>query len=125
MEPDPQSRLHWPEATYNKKTADDRVYNSKNENVYNKKIDVKQMDGSLNAGNVQSMSVTNNFGQQSSIWWASDEVTSYLLKRIADLENENKSLRNENEALKKVAVGNNRFRVQPNQVKIEMSSWIK
>ena len=53
------------------------------------------------------------------------EVVLGMQRRIADLENENKSLRNENEALKKVAVGNNRFRVQPNQVKIEMSSWIK
>ena len=126
MEPDPQSRLRWSDPTLNKKTVDNSVKNTKNENVYNQKIESQNIGGPVNMGkaNIQSMQV-NNYGQEGSPRSAGGTVTEYLLNRITELENEVKSLKNENDSLRKVAVGNKRIRVQFLVVKTEINSWQK
>ena len=46
METDPQSRLSpEPDRVYNKKTIDNSVQNTKNENVSNKKVDIQNAGG--------------------------------------------------------------------------------
>ena len=126
MEPDPQSRLRWSDPTLNKKTVDNSVKNTKNENVYNQKIESQNVNGNVSMGNpnIQSMQV-NNYGQEGTPRSAGGRVTEYLLNRITELENEVKSLKNENDSLRKVAVGNKRIRVQFLVVKTEINSWQK
>ena len=125
MEPDPQSRLRWSDPTLNKKTVDNSVKNTKNENVYNQKIESQNVNGNVSMGKANIQMQVNNYGQEGSPRSAGGTVTEYLLNRITELENEVKSLKNENDSLRKVAVGNKRIRVQFLVVKTEINSWQK
>ena len=114
METDPQSILNWPDNTYNKKSVDNSVKNTKNENVYNQK------------NQFQAPTVINNhyYGNEGSLWWEGAKVKE-LEQRISELENENASLKRQNEDLRKVAVGNKRLRLQLKVEKSKLSTWIK
>ena len=52
-------------------------------------------------------------------------MSKYLVQRISELENENASLKRQNEDLRKVAVGNKRLRLQLKVEKSKLSTWIK